>query len=175
VLYASADDVREQVVSMRVSGGELRTRQVLGQNCSLTIASRSPGYHSEPHVHDCEQLNYVQLGEIWVFIGRMAFHLAAGDFLRVPPGAVHWAWNRSQADCELIEMHTPGLVLDGIDAPRLVDEGEPVTAPVPSRWESTRYWDYEEAALAAAQGSQSEAATHDDAEGAIHEPSDTPA
>jgi len=175
VLYASADDVREQVVSMRVSGGELRTRQVLGQNCSLTIASRSPGYHSEPHVHDCEQLNYVQLGEIWVFIGRVAFHLAAGDFLRVPPGAVHWAWNRSQADCQLIEMHTPGLVLEGIDAPCLADDGEPVTAPVPSRWEPISYWDYEEAALAAAQGGQSEAAAHDDAEGAIHEPSDTPA
>lgn len=158
MLYASADDVREQVVSMRVSGGELRTKQVLGQNCSFTVASRSPGYHSEPHTHDCEQLNYVQRGEIWVFVDQAAFHLAPGDFLRVPPGAVHWAWNRSESDCELIEMHTPGLVLDGIDAPRLVDEGEPVTAPVPSRWESTSYWDCEEAALAAAEGRRSQAA-----------------
>lgn len=152
MLYASANDVREQVVSMRVSAGELRTKQVFGQSCSFTVASRSPGYHSEPHTHDCEQLNYVQRGEIWVFIGQAAFHLAAGDFLRVPPGAVHWAWNRSESDCELIETHTPGLVLDGIDAPRLVDEGEPVRAPVPSRWESTSYWDCEEAALAAAEG-----------------------
>jgi quercetin dioxygenase-like cupin family protein len=155
VLYASADQVREQVVSMRVSGGELRTRQVLGQNCSLTVASRSPGYHSEPHAHDCEQLNYVQRGEIWVFIGQTAFHLAAGDFLRVPPGAVHWAWNRSQFACELIEMHTPGLVLDVVDAPRLVDEGEPVSAPVPSRWEPTCHRDREEDALAAAGGTRS--------------------
>jgi quercetin dioxygenase-like cupin family protein len=155
VLYASADDVREQVVSMRVSGGELRTKQVLGQNCSFTVASRSPGYHSEPHTHDCEQLNYVQRGEIWVFIGQTAFHLTAGDFLRVPPGAVHWAWNRSESDCKLIEMHTPGLLLDGVDAPRLVAEGEPVWAPVPSRWESTSHWDCEEAALAAAEGSRS--------------------
>jgi quercetin dioxygenase-like cupin family protein len=158
VLYASAGDVREQVVFMRVSGGELRTKQVLGQNCSLTVASRSPGYHSEPHAHDCEQLNYVQRGEMWVFIGQTAFHLAAGDFLRVPPGAVHWAWNRSESDCELIEMHTPGLALDGIDAPRLVDEGELTGTPVPSRWESTSYWSCEEAALAAAQGSQAKAA-----------------
>lgn len=154
MLYASADQVREQVVSMRVSGGELRTKQVLGQNCSFTVASRSPGYHSEPHAHDCEQLNYVQRGEIWVFIEQTAFHLAAGDFLRVPPGAVHWVWNRSQSDCELIEMHTPGLVLDGVDATRLVDAGEPVSAPVPSRWKSTSYWDCEEAALAAASGAR---------------------
>lgn len=175
MLYASADDVPEQIVSMRVSGGELRTKQVLGQNCSFTVASRSPGYHSEPHVHDCEQVNYVQRGELWVFIGRAVFRLAAGDFLRVPPGAVHWAWNRSQSDCDLIEMHTPGLALDGIDAPRLVDEGEPVTAPVPSRWESTSHWDYEEAALAGAQGRQFGAAAHDGVDGGIHGPSDTPA
>jgi quercetin dioxygenase-like cupin family protein len=149
VLYASSDEVREQVVEMKLAGGELRTKQVLGQNCSLTVASRSPGYHSEPHAHDCEQLNYVARGEIWVFIEHEAFHLAPGDFLRVPPGAVHWAWNRSQSDCELIELHTPGLVLDGVQAPRLVNEAEPVSAPVPSRWESTSYWAREEAALAA--------------------------
>lgn len=137
---------------MKLSGGELRTKQILGQNSSLTIASRSPGYHSEPHAHDCEQLNYVQRGEIWVFIEDTAFHLGTGDFLRIPPGAVHWAWNRSTADCELIEMHTPGLILDGITAPCLVDEGEPVVDPVPSRWESTSYWDNEERALAAHEG-----------------------
>ncbi len=149
MLYAPADEVREQVVAMRVAEGELRTKQVLGQNCSLIVASRSPGYHSEPHAHDCEQLNYVQRGTIWVFIEDAAFHLAAGDFLRVPPGAVHWAWNRSQLDCELIEMHTPGLVLDGVNAVRLVNYDESVSAPVPSRWESTSYWAREEAALAA--------------------------
>ena len=149
MLYASAAEVREQVVAMRVADGELRTKQVLGQNCSLTVASRSPGYHSEPHAHDCEQLNYVQRGEIWVFIENAAFRLAAGDFLRVPPGAVHWAWNRSRSECELIEMHTPGLALDGVDAPRLVNDGEPVSALVPSHWESTAYWAREDAALAA--------------------------
>lgn len=149
MLYVSAEDIHEQIVAMKVAGGELRTKQILGQNCSLTVASRSPGYHSEPHVHDCEQLNYVQRGEIWVFIEDEAFHLTAGDFLRVPPGAVHWAWNRSRSDCELIEMHTPGLVLDQVDAPRLVNEGEPVSPLVPSQWESTSYWDREDAAMAA--------------------------
>jgi mannose-6-phosphate isomerase-like protein (cupin superfamily) len=154
VLYAPADEVREQVVAMKVADGELRTKQVLGQNCSLTIAVRSSGYHSEPHTHECEQLNYVQRGEIWVFIEDTAFHLAVGDFLRVPPGAAHWAWNRSKSDCELIEVHTPGLLLDGVEPLRLVGDDEPVSALAPSQWESTSYWAREDAALAAKEESR---------------------
>ncbi|MER7542894.1 cupin domain-containing protein [Actinomadura sp.] len=149
MLFAEASQVNEQVVEMKVAGGELRTKQVLGQNSSMMIAARSGGYHSEPHAHDCEQLNYVQSGEIWVFIEDTAYHLRTGDFLRIPPNAVHWAWNRSDASCELIEMHTPGLILDGIDAPRLVADGETCTAPVPSRWHDKSYWDSEAEALAA--------------------------
>lgn len=149
MLFAAADQIKEEVVEMKVSGGELRTKQVLGQNSSMMVASRSGGYHSEPHAHDCEQLNYVQRGEIWVFVEKTAYHLRAGDFLRIPPDAVHWAWNRSTDACELIEMHTPGLALDGIDAPRLVADGETLLDPVPSRWCDRSYWDNEVAALAA--------------------------
>ena len=94
MLFVAADQIKEEVVEMKVAGGELRTKQVLGQNSSLMVAARSGGYHSEPHAHDCEQLNYVQRGEIWVFIEDTAYHLRTGDFLRIPPGAVHWAWNR---------------------------------------------------------------------------------
>ncbi|MGC4954193.1 cupin domain-containing protein [Actinomadura citrea] len=149
MLFAEASQVSEQVVEMKVAGGELRTKQVLGQSSSMMIATRSGGYHSEPHAHDCEQLNYVQSGEIWVFIEDTAYHLRAGDFLRIPPNAVHWAWNRSDASCELIEMHTPGLALDGIDAPRLVADGEPYEDVVPSRWYDRSHWDNEAEALAA--------------------------
>ncbi|MGV9387101.1 cupin domain-containing protein [Nonomuraea sp. NPDC003707] len=149
MLFAAAKEVKEEVVEMKVAGGELRTKQVLGQNSSLTIATRSAGYHSEPHSHDCEQLNYVQSGEIWVFVEDTAYHLRAGDFLRIPPSAVHWAWNRSDLSCELIEMHTPGLALDGIDAPRLLAQGETYSDTVPSRWYDKSYWDNEVKALAA--------------------------
>ncbi len=149
MLLAAADQVKEEVVEMKVAGGELRTKQVLGQNSSMMIAARSGGYHSEPHSHDCEQLNYVQTGEIWVFIEDTAYHLRVGDFLRIPPGAVHWAWNRSDDTCELIEMHTPALALDGIDAPRLVAEGEAYSDAVPSRWHDKSYWDNEAKALVA--------------------------
>src|SRR5215510_12084348 len=39
-----------------------------GNECSLMIASRAPGYHTTPHVHESEQLNYIQEGEIWFFV-----------------------------------------------------------------------------------------------------------
>jgi quercetin dioxygenase-like cupin family protein len=149
MLFVAADQIKEEVVEMKVAGGELRTKQVLGQNSSLMVAARSGGYHSEPHAHDCEQLNYVQSGEIWVFIEDTVYHLQAGDFLRIPPGAVHWAWNRADITCELIEMHTPGLALEGIDAPRLVADGETFCDSAPSRWCDKSYWDNEAAALAA--------------------------
>lgn len=150
MLFAPADEVREDVVQMKVAGGELRTKQVFGQNSSLMVAARSAGYHSEPHQHDCEQLNYVQRGELWVFVEETAYHLHPGDFLRIPPNAVHWAWNRAEIDCELIELHTPGLELPGLeDAPRLVGPDETVAAAAPSLWADKSHWESEARALAA--------------------------
>ena len=147
--YASAADVPAGIVEMKTAGGELRTQQVLGSESSMTIATRTPGYHSQPHAHDCEQLNYVSRGEVWVFVEHEAFHLRVGDFLRVPPSAMHWAWNRSSEDVELIEVHTPGLLLDGVDAKVLVEANEASAALVPSTWGSTDLWQREMAALAA--------------------------
>ena len=150
MLFASADQVREAVVDMLVTGGELRTKQVFGLNCSLMVASRSAGYHSEPHHHNCEQLNYVQRGQIWVFVEETAYHLRQGDFLRIRAGAIHWAWNRSDSGCELIEMHSPGLELPGLeDAPRLVEVDETPAPPAPSQWADSRHWAIEAQALAA--------------------------
>ena len=145
--FASATDVPLEVVEMKTTGGELRTQQVLGSQSSMTVATRTPGYHSQPHAHDCEQLNYVNGGEIWVFVDHEAFHLRAGDFLRIPPSAMHWAWNRSDCDVELIEVHTPGLLLDGVLAKVLVEEYEERADQVPSRWGSTNLWQREDAAL----------------------------
>jgi mannose-6-phosphate isomerase-like protein (cupin superfamily) len=152
MLHVPAEQVPVTVVPMRVSGGELRTRQVFGRQSSLIIASRSGGYHSLPHSHDCEQLNYVQAGEIWVFVEDTACPLRAGDFLRIPAGAVHWAWNRGQDDCELIEVHSPGLLLPGAGgAPRLLADTEQDAGvdAVPNEWADTSYREREAAALAA--------------------------
>ena len=151
MLHVQAGQVPVTVVPMKVSGGELRTRQVLGRQSSLMIASRSGGYHSLPHSHQCEQLNYVQAGEIWVFVEDTAYRLRAGDFLRIPAGAVHWAWNRDQQDCELIEVHSPGLLLPGDGgAPRLLADAEQDAGvdAVPNQWADASYRDREAAALA---------------------------
>ena len=152
-LYVPAGQVPATVVPMKVSGGELRTQQVFGLRSSMMVASRSGGYHSVPHTHDCEQLNYVQAGQIWVFVEDTAYPLRAGDFLRIPAGAVHWAWNRDREDCELIEVHSPGLLLPGPSdgAPRLLADPErdaPVDA-VSTEWPDIDWAGREAAALAA--------------------------
>src|SRR5437879_3719736 len=110
-LLARANEVPESSVAMKVSGGALSTKQVFGLDCSIMVARRSGGYHSRPHVHNCEQLNYVMRGEIWIFVANEKFQLREGDFFRVPKMAVHWAWNRSTEDCVLFECHAPGLDL----------------------------------------------------------------
>ncbi|GAA0928166.1 cupin domain-containing protein [Pseudonocardia zijingensis] len=109
-LHVSAADVPQQ--EGRVADMTLTTSAVHGNEASLMIATRPAGYHSKPHTHDCEQLNWLQAGELWVFIEDQAFHLRAGDFLRVPAGAVHWAWNRSESSCTLVEVHAPGMQHD---------------------------------------------------------------
>jgi mannose-6-phosphate isomerase-like protein (cupin superfamily) len=103
------------------------TKAVYGNSSSLMIATRPVGYHSRPHVHDCEQLNWLQAGELWVFVNDRAFQLKTGDFLRVPAGEPHWSWNKSAEPCTLIEVHTPGLQDDPLItsyAVGLFDPGE---------------------------------------------------
>jgi mannose-6-phosphate isomerase-like protein (cupin superfamily) len=109
-LHVTAGDVPEE--QARVADMTLTTTAVYGNAASLMIATRPPGYHSKPHTHDCEQLNWLQAGEMWVFIEERAFGLRAGDVLRVPSGAVHWAWNKSQAPCTMVEVHAPGMQHD---------------------------------------------------------------
>jgi quercetin dioxygenase-like cupin family protein len=124
-LFAASQDVPEVRVEMKLSGGQLSTKQAFGLESSMMIARRSPGYHSRPHAHNSEQLNYVAEGEIWIYIEDKAFHLRFGDFLRVPRLAVHWAWNKSERDCMLIESHTPGLdILPRDKTVALLDHGE---------------------------------------------------
>ena len=70
-----------------------------GNDSSIMIATRPPGFHSKPHYHDSEQLNYVADGEMWIFIDKEGFPLKKGDFFRIPRNAVHWSWNRSDKPC----------------------------------------------------------------------------
>jgi mannose-6-phosphate isomerase-like protein (cupin superfamily) len=124
-IHALGAAVREEIADM--GSASFRTKAVYGDASSLMIATRPPGYHSVPHTHACEQLNWLQSGELWVFVGERAFHMAVGDFLRVPAGEVHWSWNKGGSPCTLVEVHTPGMQHDALIAGFAVslhDEGE---------------------------------------------------
>lgn len=109
-IYASGDSVTEQIVDMGTT--TFSTKAVYGNSSSLMVATRPAGYHSRPHLHDCEQLNLLPVGALWVFIEDRAIHMKAGDFLRIPAGRIHWSWNKSTEPCILFEVHTPGLQAD---------------------------------------------------------------
>ena len=91
----------------------LTSQLVYGNEASIMVATRQGGYHSAPHYHDSEQLNYVADGELWFFVGERGYLAQKGDFFRVPRGALHWAWNRSDKPVTLFEVHTPRLVRPG--------------------------------------------------------------
>lgn len=106
--------------------GSMISRKGYGNECSLMIAARAPGYHTRPHVHESEQINYVLEGEIWFFVEDKAFHCQQGDFHRIPANKVHWAWNRSDKNTVVAEAHAPGLIGEkaGEGAVPLFDDGE---------------------------------------------------
>jgi hypothetical protein len=91
------------------------------------VATREPGYHSKPHLHDCEQLNYVLAGALYVFIDETGFLVREGDVFRVPRNATHWSRVQGSVPCVLLEVHAPALIGDpGITdtAVALLDAGE---------------------------------------------------
>ena len=92
-----------------VSGtGSLTSQFVYAESLNFMIARRGAGYHSRPHVHDCEQMNLLVEGRLWIFVEDRAYQLSSGDFFRVPRGARHWAYNDAE-DCLLVEAHAPLL------------------------------------------------------------------
>jgi mannose-6-phosphate isomerase-like protein (cupin superfamily) len=131
-IHATSASVPEEVADMGTTA--FRTKAVYGDASSLMIATRPAGYHSAPHRHDCEQLNWLQSGELWVFVLDRAIHMRAGDFLRIPADVLHWSWNRADEPCTLVEVHTPGLQDDPLIkrfAVGLYDDGE-IPAPLGS-------------------------------------------
>jgi quercetin dioxygenase-like cupin family protein len=128
-LHVKSNDVPERkgIRTGAEGQGSMISRKAYGNECSLMIASRAPGYHTTPHVHESEQINYVQEGEIWFFVEDQGFHCKKGDFQRIPANKVHWAWNRSDKDAVVVEAHAPGLVGEKAanGAVSLFDEDEP--------------------------------------------------
>jgi quercetin dioxygenase-like cupin family protein len=108
-LLVKAADIEDGENVLEVKSGKMSTKMVYGNDCNLMVAVRGPGYHSNPHKHDSEQVNYVLDGEIWVFVEDEAFLAEAGDFYRIPRNALHWGWNRADTDCTILEVHAPAV------------------------------------------------------------------
>ena len=104
-LHVRSSDVTEikRVQSGEAGTGSMVVRKGYGNECSLMIATRAPGYHTKPHQHESEQINYVLDGEIWFFVEDKGFHCKKGDFQRIPANTVHWAWNRSDAEATVAD------------------------------------------------------------------------
>jgi quercetin dioxygenase-like cupin family protein len=106
-LFAKAHEVLDGQNVLQIRSGAMSTKMVYGNDCNMMVAIRAPGYHSHPHRHDAEQINYVLDGEVWVFMESESFLMKKGDFSRIPRNALHWAWNRSDKPCTLVEVHAP--------------------------------------------------------------------
>lgn len=154
-LKIGSDELTDGTNALKTLQGAMSTKVVHGNECSIVLALRESGYHSRPHYHESEQLNYVLEGEMWVFIDEEGFLARAGDFFRIPANAVHWAYNRSEQPVMSFQVHSPalesqreaahGLYADGEEpAPR----GKSVNIPVE---DERRYRLLEERTIAAAE------------------------
>ena len=108
-LFVSERDLTPGKAAVDLHSGQMKTLFVYGNEANMMVATRSAGYHSKPHRHTPEQLNYVVAGELWIFIGDEGYHLKTGDFLRIPGNALHWAWNRGTVPCTMVQVHAPVL------------------------------------------------------------------
>lgn len=127
------------VPAQYLAGGTVGAKIAYGRDMSIMVATRQPGYHSKPHRHDAEQLNYVMDGELFVFVGEFGFLARKGDLFRIPRNAVHWSWVQGCLPCILLEAHAPPLTADpGVleTAIALIDEvsGRPAMTGVGSEW-----------------------------------------
>jgi quercetin dioxygenase-like cupin family protein len=124
-LFVSEKDLTHGSAAVDLHSGNMKTLFVYGNEANMMVATRSAGYHSKPHRHVPEQLNYVIEGELWVFIVDKAYHVKKGDFLRIPGNLLHWAWNRGTGPCTMVQVHAPVLAPEHrAGTLGLFDEGE---------------------------------------------------
>jgi quercetin dioxygenase-like cupin family protein len=107
-----ADEVETDVISGAVhKGGSRSAKVVYSPVASVMVTTRQPGYHSRASAHEGDELDYCLSGEMWLFIEQEGFKISAGDFVRIPGGAQHWAIVRAdQGPCTMIHVHTPPYV-----------------------------------------------------------------
>jgi quercetin dioxygenase-like cupin family protein len=127
-LHVKSENVpeRKRVQSGATGEGSMVVKKAYGNECNLMIAERAPGYHTKPHAHEAEQINYILEGEIWFFVEEQGYHCKKGDFQRIPANKPHWAWNHSDKKALVVEAHAPALIggRSGEKAVALFAEGE---------------------------------------------------
>ena len=89
------------------SNGEPITTHIVGGESMSIMFTERDGYKARPHFHASEQLSYVIDGEIWTFIEGRGYRSPAGDFVRVPGNADHWAMASAGKKAIVFEVHTP--------------------------------------------------------------------
>jgi mannose-6-phosphate isomerase-like protein (cupin superfamily) len=117
----------ERVAMAAVGHSFIRAQKVYGTDTSLMFAERAPGYHTSPHQHDCEQMNYIVSGEMYFFVDGRGYRCKAGDVMRIPRNKVHWAWNRGAETVVIFESHAPPLRDRGGDAFALLGPDDDAT------------------------------------------------
>jgi quercetin dioxygenase-like cupin family protein len=131
-LHIKAKDVPKRKHNPIKGDGMKEVSRIYGRECNISPNWYHPGYHTRPHYHDCEQINYVIEGEIWVFVADEGFHCKQGDYIRIPRGRIHWAWNNFDKTALVIEAHSPPLIAGkpGSTAVGLFDDDEDPNPPV---------------------------------------------
>lgn len=110
---ARKDDVpyRRAKPSAGLNDVPLNVQIVYGTETSIMFAERGAGYHTRPHQHDAEQINYVMAGEIWFFVDGFGYRCEPGDIMRIPRNKVHWAYVHEDGEAaKVIESHCPPLI-----------------------------------------------------------------
>src|SRR5579872_7373588 len=99
----------ERVAMAAVGNSVIRAQKVHGTDTSIMFAERASGYHTSPHMHDCDQINYIVSGEMYFFVDGRGYRCRVGDVMRIPRNKVHWAWNRGKETAVIFESHAPPL------------------------------------------------------------------
>ncbi len=111
-LHVEGENVpgRKRVHTGERGQGSMVVKKTYGNELSLMVAVRAPGYHSKPHHHESDQIIHVLEGEMWFFVEDQGFHCKKGDFLRIPANKIQWDWNHSDKEAVVVEAHAPALI-----------------------------------------------------------------
>jgi uncharacterized damage-inducible protein DinB/mannose-6-phosphate isomerase-like protein (cupin superfamily) len=95
---------------------------------TVTWVDVEPGEAQEPHRHPPEQVYVVTQGEGRMHVGGETESVAAGDLIRIPPGATHFAENTGAEALSYVSAATPSF-----DVTAQYDRGDSLSVPETAR------------------------------------------